>query len=98
MGPKLGDISIVLHSFYLKWYTSIISSAIKEHIKLYGVMMRWYRYNLLEMWSCRFDGTAPEPRKGIRSGHVPGSKCIPFPQVINHHINMKHIVLSQTYL
>ncbi|KAK1354175.1 hypothetical protein POM88_047431 [Heracleum sosnowskyi] len=26
----------------------------------------------------RFDGTAAEPRKGIRSGHVPGSKCIPF--------------------
>lgn len=29
----------------------------------------------------RFDGVAPEPRKGIRSGHVPGSKCIPFGQV-----------------
>ena len=29
----------------------------------------------------RFDGTAPEPRKGIRSGHIPGSKCVPFPQV-----------------
>ncbi|KAL6553313.1 threonyl-tRNA synthetase [Orobanche gracilis] len=28
----------------------------------------------------RFDGVAPEPRKGIRSGHVPGSKCIPFTQ------------------
>ncbi|KAI4333296.1 hypothetical protein L6164_018126 [Bauhinia variegata] len=31
----------------------------------------------------RFDGTAPEPRKGIRSGHVPGSKCIPFPQLLD---------------
>ena len=30
---------------------------------------------------CRFDGTVPEPRKGIRSGHVPGSKCVPFAQV-----------------
>ncbi|KAL0732058.1 hypothetical protein Bca4012_028152 [Brassica carinata] len=29
----------------------------------------------------RFDGTAPEPRKGIRSGHIPGSKCVPFPQM-----------------
>lgn len=29
----------------------------------------------------RFDGVAPEPRKGIRCGHVPGSKCIPFAQV-----------------
>uniref|UniRef100_A0A7N0T212 3-mercaptopyruvate sulfurtransferase n=1 Tax=Kalanchoe fedtschenkoi TaxID=63787 RepID=A0A7N0T212_KALFE len=31
----------------------------------------------------RFDGTAAEPRKGIRSGHVPGSKCIPFGQVFH---------------
>ncbi|XP_065619537.1 thiosulfate/3-mercaptopyruvate sulfurtransferase 1, mitochondrial isoform X2 [Quercus suber] len=31
----------------------------------------------------RFDGTAAEPRKGIKSGHVPGSKCIPFPQVLD---------------
>ncbi|XP_062012076.1 thiosulfate/3-mercaptopyruvate sulfurtransferase 1, mitochondrial-like isoform X2 [Rosa rugosa] len=31
----------------------------------------------------RFDGTALEPRKGIRSGHVPGSKCIPFPQLLD---------------
>ncbi|KAJ4980977.1 hypothetical protein NE237_031814 [Protea cynaroides] len=30
----------------------------------------------------RFDGAAPEPRKGIRSGHVPGSKCIPFVQML----------------
>ncbi|KAG0478063.1 hypothetical protein HPP92_012782 [Vanilla planifolia] len=31
----------------------------------------------------RFDGVAPEPRKGIRSGHVPGSKCIPFGQLLD---------------
>ncbi|KAG5546890.1 hypothetical protein RHGRI_018901 [Rhododendron griersonianum] len=31
----------------------------------------------------RFDGVAAEPRKGIRSGHVPGSKCIPFLQMLD---------------
>ncbi|KAK6797582.1 hypothetical protein RDI58_005284 [Solanum bulbocastanum] len=31
----------------------------------------------------RFDGVAPEPRKGINSGHIPGSKCIPFPQMLD---------------
>ncbi|XP_044505023.1 thiosulfate/3-mercaptopyruvate sulfurtransferase 1, mitochondrial-like [Mangifera indica] len=31
----------------------------------------------------RFDGAAPEPRRGIRGGHVPGSKCIPFPQMLD---------------
>ncbi|XP_024528939.1 thiosulfate/3-mercaptopyruvate sulfurtransferase 1, mitochondrial isoform X1 [Selaginella moellendorffii] len=31
----------------------------------------------------RFYGAASEPRKGIRAGHVPGSKCIPFTEVLN---------------
>ncbi|XP_048131174.1 thiosulfate/3-mercaptopyruvate sulfurtransferase 1, mitochondrial-like isoform X2 [Rhodamnia argentea] len=31
----------------------------------------------------RFDGSVPEPRKGIRSGHVPGSKCVPFAQMLD---------------
>ncbi|CAK7355427.1 unnamed protein product [Dovyalis caffra] len=31
----------------------------------------------------RFDGSAPEPRKGIKSGHVPGSNCIPFVQMLD---------------
>ncbi|GJM90293.1 hypothetical protein PR202_ga06560 [Eleusine coracana subsp. coracana] len=37
----------------------------------------------------RFDGVAPEPRKGVRSGHIPGSICVPFPEVgisIDHPI------------
>ncbi|CAA7405445.1 unnamed protein product [Spirodela intermedia] len=31
----------------------------------------------------RFDGVAPEPRKGIKSGHIPGSKCVPFGEVLD---------------
>ncbi len=31
----------------------------------------------------RFDGTAAEPRKGLRSGHIPGSRCLPFPALMN---------------
>ncbi len=30
----------------------------------------------------RFAGTEPEPRAGLRSGHVPGSICVPFLEVI----------------
>ena len=33
----------------------------------------------------RFDGTAPEPRAGVRSGHIPGSQNLPFLQVLNEH-------------
>ncbi|WP_420405065.1 3-mercaptopyruvate sulfurtransferase [Nisaea sp.] len=31
----------------------------------------------------RFSGTAPEPRAGLRSGHIPGSKNLPFGNLLN---------------
>lgn len=31
----------------------------------------------------RFHGTAPEPRPGVRSGHMPNAKNLPFPQVLD---------------
>lgn len=30
----------------------------------------------------RFAGTAPEPRAGLRGGHIPGSRNLPFPEVV----------------
>ena len=30
----------------------------------------------------RFEGTAPEPRAGLRSGHMPGSRSLPFTELI----------------
>lgn len=31
----------------------------------------------------RFRGEAPEPRPGLRSGHMPGAKNLPFPEVLD---------------
>jgi thiosulfate/3-mercaptopyruvate sulfurtransferase len=31
----------------------------------------------------RFAGTAPEPRQGLRSGHIPGSRNVPFQSLLN---------------
>ncbi|XP_074589456.1 thiosulfate/3-mercaptopyruvate sulfurtransferase 1, mitochondrial-like [Curcuma longa] len=31
----------------------------------------------------RFDGVAPEPREGMKSGHIPGSKCVPFTEMVD---------------
>jgi len=31
----------------------------------------------------RFEGTAPEPRQGIRSGHIPGSRNLPYDQLVD---------------
>jgi thiosulfate/3-mercaptopyruvate sulfurtransferase len=30
----------------------------------------------------RFDGTAPEPRPGLASGHMPGSVCLPYASLV----------------
>lgn len=33
----------------------------------------------------RFNGTAPEPRPGLRSGHIPHSFSVPFSQLLEEH-------------
>ncbi|WP_047047895.1 sulfurtransferase [Vibrio mexicanus] len=33
----------------------------------------------------RFNGEVPEPRAGVRSGHIPNSSCLPFATLIDHH-------------
>jgi thiosulfate/3-mercaptopyruvate sulfurtransferase len=33
--------------------------------------------------AARFAGTAPEPRQGLRSGHIPGSRNVPFGSLLN---------------
>lgn len=37
----------------------------------------------------RFSGAAPEPRAGLRSGHIPGSKNLPFGNLLNGDGTMK---------
>ena len=37
----------------------------------------------------RFEGRAPEPRAGLRSGHMPGALNVPFPTVLNPDGTMK---------
>ena len=31
----------------------------------------------------RFDGSEAEPRAGLRGGHIPGSRCLPYPDLID---------------
>lgn len=37
----------------------------------------------------RFRGEAPEPREGLRAGHIPGSRNVPFTQLLNADGTMK---------
>ncbi|XP_078437956.1 thiosulfate/3-mercaptopyruvate sulfurtransferase 2-like [Wolffia australiana] len=70
VGPVTFQARLQLH---LIWTLEQIRKNIEEQ-----------RYQHIDARSkSRFDGEAPEPRKGLRSGHVPGSKCIPFGQVLD---------------
>jgi thiosulfate/3-mercaptopyruvate sulfurtransferase len=37
----------------------------------------------------RFRGEAPEPRPGLRAGHIPGSRNVPFTETLNADGTMK---------
>lgn len=37
----------------------------------------------------RFRGEAPEPREGLRAGHIPGSRSVPFTTLLNEDRTMK---------
>ncbi|WP_171133558.1 MULTISPECIES: 3-mercaptopyruvate sulfurtransferase [unclassified Ruegeria] len=39
--------------------------------------------------AARFAGTTPEPREGLRSGHIPGSRNVPFTDLLNKDATMK---------
>ncbi len=45
----------------------------------------------------RFNGTVPEPREGIRSGHIPGSSNLPFDQVLNGPFMQDKATLSSIF-
>jgi thiosulfate/3-mercaptopyruvate sulfurtransferase len=46
----------------------------------------------------RFDGRAPEPRAGLRAGHMPGALNLPFPGILNPDGTMKQgEALSQAF-
>lgn len=45
----------------------------------------------------RFDGTSPEPRAGLSSGHIPGSNNLPFDQVINDIYFKEDAILKKIY-
>ncbi len=39
--------------------------------------------------AARFRGEVPEPREGLRSGHIPGSRCVPYTDLLNADGTMK---------
>ncbi len=46
--------------------------------------------------SARFKGEATEPREGLRSGHIPGSKNVFFQSILNKNGTMKDVTAIKT--
>lgn len=47
-------------------------------------------YEIIDARSAeRFEGTAPEPREGLRGGHIPGSRNVPFTTLLTEGGTMK---------
>ena len=45
----------------------------------------------------RFEGRAPEPRPGVRSGHIPGSLNLPFVEIVEHGRLKRGPALNQAF-
>jgi thiosulfate/3-mercaptopyruvate sulfurtransferase len=45
----------------------------------------------------RFEGRAPEPRPGVRSGHIPGSLNLPFVEIVEHGRLKRGAALNQAF-
>jgi thiosulfate/3-mercaptopyruvate sulfurtransferase len=41
--------------------------------------------------AARFEGTVPEPRQGLRSGHIPTSRNVPFQSLLNADGTLKSV-------
>ncbi|MFM2600826.1 sulfurtransferase [Vibrio fortis] len=69
----LGDFEGVLDKSYF-----IDSTQVNDYSKT-------QQANILDARSqARFDSKVPEPRSGLRSGHIPHSVCLPFAQVMEN--------------
>ena len=41
--------------------------------------------------AARFRGDAPEPREGLRAGHIPGSRNLPYTELLNDDKTLKSV-------
>ncbi|MBJ2173023.1 sulfurtransferase [Aureibaculum sp. A20] len=58
-------------------------SALYDYKKVLEVLSDSNKLILDARSSDRFKGTSPEPREGLRSGHIPNSKNLPFTELID---------------
>lgn len=78
--PQIRDrhMTVTQHPELLRDVTEVAQSAKLGHAQILDARA-----------AARFRGDAPEPREGLRAGHIPGSRNLPFSQVLNADGTMK---------
>ncbi|MCJ2378257.1 sulfurtransferase [Vibrio sp. ZSDZ34] len=74
---------------YFKGDTSQLSQPLKEqHFVTAQQVLEFSQHNTAVIVDARslerFKGQAPEPRSGVRSGHIPNSVCLPFADLMEN--------------
>jgi thiosulfate/3-mercaptopyruvate sulfurtransferase len=69
----LGDFKASFNEKNLKSYAEILQNIDSQNFQVIDARSKG-----------RFDGTAPEPREGMSSGHIPNSCNLPFEAVLEH--------------
>jgi thiosulfate/3-mercaptopyruvate sulfurtransferase len=65
-------------------YRAALDAALVRDLEQIRRNLQERREQVLDARSAgRFNGTEPEPRAGLRGGHIPGSLNLPFPQLFN---------------
>lgn len=76
--PQFTHFSAAFHSQLLRHKVDVLASLANQDAVI-----------LDARGAPRFAGTAPEPRAGLRSGHIPGSYNVPFSDLLNPDGTMK---------
>ncbi len=74
---------------YIKEATSQLSLPLRKHYFITAEqVLEFAQYNTAAIVDARslarFKGQSPEPRPGVRSGHIPNSVCLPFAQLMEN--------------
>ena len=81
-----GDFTAIFNHQLVVAVEQVVKSLEQSRIKIIDARSR-----------ARFDGIEPEPRAGLRGGHIPKSFCLPFNEVLENG-KFKIINNSKSYL
>lgn len=80
----LPTAAVPVHRSPADFHASLNLNAVKNFEQLQDIIQQ--RSQMLDARSAgRFNGTSPEPRPGIRSGHMPGAINVPYTELICAH-------------